>query len=246
MGGFTLIELMISLTLGLIVIGAVSAFAVSSVRAYSENIQSSRMTQDLRTSMTLLVREMRRAGYDATSVSRVLTDTNPSQFGLPVVSGECVIYQYDRGEPGAAPAATETRGLRRNAATGTLQMNATSATPSCTSNDGWVDLTDPGVVTFTRFTPTVVNTNFCSQLGERTDPATGATVYDLATGSVRTLSLCLRGRASRDTTIERYVADSVRIRAENVQFISGAASATCSTAPGALQTVSALNTACAQ
>lgn len=243
--GFTLIELMIAITLGLIVIGAVTAFAASSVRAYAENMQSSRMTQDLRTSMTLLVREMRRAGYDAASVSRVLTDTNPTQFALPTVSGECVIYQYDRGIAGSAPGATETRGLRRNAATGTLQMNATSATPSCTSNDGWVDLTDPAVIRFTRFTPTVVNTDFCSLLGERVDPVTGATLYDVATGSVRTLAICLRGQAVRDTSINRYITDSVRIRAENVQFTSGAASAACSTAPGALPTVTALNAACA-
>lgn len=246
--GFTLVELMVALTLGLIVIGAVVAFAGSSVRAYADNMQSSRMTQDLRTAMTLLVREMRRAGYDASSVSRMLTNTNPTQFALPTVSGECVIYQYDRSVdgPGGTPGATETRGLRRNAATGTLQMNATSATPSCTSNDGWVDLTDPAVVTFTRFTPTVINTDFCSVIGERPGAAPGSTVYDVATGSVRTLTLCLRGRAARDASIERYVTDSVRIRAENVQFITGAATAACSTAPGALPTVTALNAACAQ
>ena len=69
--GFSLIELMIALTAGIIIIGAVSMFTVATMRSYSENILSTLLTQELRTSMNLVVRELRRAGHDSTSVMPV-------------------------------------------------------------------------------------------------------------------------------------------------------------------------------
>ena len=104
--GFSLVELMVAMVAGLIVIGAVIVFTISTVQAYSENIRSSRLTQELRTSMNILAREVRRAGYDSASVTRVLTATNPSNFNAVSAAG-CVVYRYDRGVAGAAPGATE-------------------------------------------------------------------------------------------------------------------------------------------
>ena len=86
--GFSLVELMVAMVAGLIVIGAVIVFTISTVQAYSENIRSSRLTQELRTSMNILAREVRRAGYDSASVTRVLTATNPSNFNAVSAAGE--------------------------------------------------------------------------------------------------------------------------------------------------------------
>ncbi len=243
--GFSLVELMIALTLGLIVLGAVLTFTVTMIRAYSENIQSTRLTQELRTSMNIIAREIRRAGFDSRSVTRVLTDINPSTFNAMTVTANCVSYQYDRGVggPGGTPGVSEVRGVRMSSTTGTVQMNASSASIDCAGSNGWVDVTDPSVVQVTAFAPTLIDTPFCSQLGATTDPVTGTITYHLAQGVVRHLRLCLKGRLVADNSIARHVTNTVRVRAENVSFIDSTTVCPAVTS-GALLTPSALNTEC--
>lgn len=54
--GFSLVELMISLAIGLIVVSAVLAFTLSSLTANSEYVQSTRLSQELRNSMDFISR----------------------------------------------------------------------------------------------------------------------------------------------------------------------------------------------
>lgn len=63
--GFTLVELLVGMAVGIIVIGAAVAFIVSSVRANSENLRSIRLTQELRALTELIGREIRRARHVA-------------------------------------------------------------------------------------------------------------------------------------------------------------------------------------
>jgi Tfp pilus assembly protein PilW len=234
-GGMSLIEMMIALVAGLIVIGAVLTFTVATVRAYNENIRSTRLTQDLRTGMNLAVREIRRSGYDAASVNRIFSTTSPSSFtSLSAVQAAtgCVIYRYDRGVGaiGDAPAATELRGIRLNSTTGTLQMDATSSSIDCSSTgSSWVDLTDPNVVNITQFQPAIRSCGFVVPLGTRV--VGGNTVNDCAEGTTRNLLLTLTGALRSDSTLVRQIVDSARIRAEDVQFTSYISPATCPPTP---------------
>lgn len=217
--GFSLVELMIAMVAGLIVIGAVVAFTVSTVRAYSENIRSTRLTQDLRAGMNVAQRELRRSGFDARSTTRVLSDTNPSNFIDVTISGECVLYRYDRGLGTAddAPQQSELRGVRRNAQTGTLQVKAGNTAVACNDATGWEDVSDAASVNITQFTPQLRECSFCSRLSSSVGPG-GATVYNIATGTTRNLALTLAGALRNDATIARQITDSVRIRAEAVTF----------------------------
>lgn len=219
--GFSLIELMIALVAGLIVIGAVLAFTVSTVRAYSENIRSTRLTQDLRSGMNVVQRELRRAGFDGVATTRVLTDINPSTFTELTIDGECVIYRYDRslGGAGGLPQGAEIRGIRRNATAGTLQINADGSPVSCGGSTGWQDVSDPAVVNLTDFEPQLRECRFCARFSSGVDAA-GNPVFDIATGSARNLSLTLTGSLRNDATLSRQVTDSVRIRAEDVSFVN--------------------------
>ena len=127
--GFSLVELMISLAIGLIVVSAVLAFTLSSLTANSEYVQSTRLSQELRNSMDFISRELRRAGYDenmnrytaastmnALTISpfaRIFVDDDVNNDG--VKNDGCVIYAYDRtgGTPGAVERAQgEIRALR--------------------------------------------------------------------------------------------------------------------------------------
>lgn len=217
--GFSLIEMMVAIVAGLIVIGAVLAFAVSMIRSYNENIRSTRLTQDLRTAMGLTVREARRSGYDRTSVQRVLTDNLPvpNLAALAVSSsGDCFAYQYDRGN---ATATRQNRAIRWNATAGTLQMKTADSAVTCADTSGWEDVSDSGVVNITGFKVVERKSPFCVDLNKSKDPVSGSDVYLRAEGLVRNLSFCVRGALRSDPTIIRSIADSGRTRAEVVTFL---------------------------
>lgn len=151
--GFSLVELMISLVAGLIVTGAALAFALASMRSNADFVGATQLTQELRNSMDLITRELRRAGYDEFSmryVNRPATVTVTSPFSTIFVanagtSASCILYAYDRAAPGAGGgvidvANGEIRGMRRvvrtvnGVDTGVIELfesNAVNTDPDC-------------------------------------------------------------------------------------------------------------------
>lgn len=69
--GFTLVELMVALVVGLIVTLAAVGFVVSVAKANSENIRVTRLTQELRSLSEIISREVRRARYVADPVANI-------------------------------------------------------------------------------------------------------------------------------------------------------------------------------
>ncbi len=61
--GFTLIELMIALLLSLLVIAASITIFISILKANNEDLKMIRLTQEMRSVMTIITRDIRRAGY---------------------------------------------------------------------------------------------------------------------------------------------------------------------------------------
>lgn len=147
-GGFSLIELMVALVAGLIVVGAVLAFTVSSVKANGEYVSSARLMQEMRNVGDHISAELRRAGYDESAMDFLASNTlaATSDFAPILVDNatpgaNCVIYAYDRlpGDPGVINLDNaEVRAIRRSTATigtetvGVIEVaeSATSA-PSC-------------------------------------------------------------------------------------------------------------------
>ena len=62
-GGFTLIELMVSIAIGLIVLASVATTFTSQTRAYSAQEQVNQMEQNLRGALDIMSREIKMAGY---------------------------------------------------------------------------------------------------------------------------------------------------------------------------------------
>jgi prepilin-type N-terminal cleavage/methylation domain-containing protein len=107
--GFTLVELMVALVAGLIVSAAVLSFFLSSMKSNGEYVQSTRLTQELRNTLDLMTRDLRRAGYDDDGL-RFMGNANSSDFtpvcltasGAPTTclgagsEGDCILYAYDR------------------------------------------------------------------------------------------------------------------------------------------------------
>ncbi len=107
--GFSLVELMVSITVGLIVAAAAVALIVSIDRANSETIQSTRLTEELRSLASVIAGDLQRArgtfdpiasvGAGSSGVCPITAQTTPTAmqpcYKLAVSSGnDCVQYGY--------------------------------------------------------------------------------------------------------------------------------------------------------
>lgn len=156
--GFTLIELMVSLVLGLVVVGGVMGVFVSTYQANSQNIKSVRLNEEMRAVVSLMSRDIRRAGertFDWTLTGPAWYATaNPfSTENAWVVSNmntapadSCIRLAYSISSTGADD--TNRFGYRLNPTTGQVQAyNHQSGEWNCNSSDNvaWQSITDPNI-----------------------------------------------------------------------------------------------------
>src|SRR5690606_12623384 len=145
-------------------VGSVLAFTVSTVQSNTENVQATRLSQDLRAVMNLMTRELRRAGYDDNFMEGIGRGTDyVSPFAqmqeVADVDNGCFTIAYDKegGNPGVIePGRGELRAYRRAEVNGVgvLQM-LTGANTSCQAGGDWDDLTDPQLTHVESFTLTL-------------------------------------------------------------------------------------------
>lgn len=105
--GFTLVELMIGMAVGLIMLTAVVALTVSVLRTNAEVVTLSKLTQEGRAIGDLVTREVRRARYSGNYLQFVgSAGATPNQFdGLDILnSGACVKFAYDANDNGSVDA----------------------------------------------------------------------------------------------------------------------------------------------
>jgi prepilin-type N-terminal cleavage/methylation domain-containing protein len=234
--GFSLVELMVALTAGLIVSGAAIAFLMSSFRSNGEYVISTRLTQELRNTLDLATRDLRRAGYDQYAMSGMATGRiSPfSRIRLCDAAGNCVggspaptppltcvIYSYDRdvGNHGTLDVDQgEVRALRRRTATvngisgvGIIEyaVSADGVRPQC-------DAAGPDYSTF----PIACNssTKWCALSDPTRLDVTSFVITDGGSNSgavkIRDLTLVLQGRPAGKTDYVRGVKANVRIRSD--------------------------------
>ena len=93
--GFSLVELMVALVLGLIVTGAVLALVVSIIHANRQTLQATRLNQELRATLAVIANDLRRARAvdDPLSIA-VAAGGNPYRVVSTATAG-CVVYAYE-------------------------------------------------------------------------------------------------------------------------------------------------------
>lgn len=244
----SIIEVMISLVAGLIVAGAALAFTLSTLSANADFIGATRLTQELRTTMTFVSDELRRAGYDEdamTFLARPASFTGASPFAPMFISAgnDCVIYAYDRlpGVPGQVELSNgEIRAIRRavrnvnGANVGVIEFaeSAGGLTPSCTGNgpdyttyppscnggSGWCALSDPTVIDIQTF---IVQNDL---------PANGVIAGSATTLplQMRRVNVDIRGVLRGQPDVVRGMRERIRVRADCVRPNAGTS---CTVAP---------------
>lgn len=98
--GFTLVELMVAMAIGLIVVLASVAFIVALAKASSEDIRVTRLTQEVRALSEVISREVRRARYVSDPIGLVAQGSGAVSNDLLEVRqvnvpGDCVVLTYD-------------------------------------------------------------------------------------------------------------------------------------------------------
>ncbi|MDP3877247.1 MAG: prepilin-type N-terminal cleavage/methylation domain-containing protein [Methylobacter sp.] len=153
--GVTLIEIMISLLIGLIVISATIGIYVTAIRGSTDTLRSARLNYDLDSAMQLMMNDIRRAGYWGGAVAGANSQINPftaattnAQILTVNTTNDCILYTYDANGSGVlTPAvftddvdANEYYGFRRSTIAGNrgiIEMRLTGTTTANCADGVW-------------------------------------------------------------------------------------------------------------
>jgi len=151
--GFTLIELMVALVLGLVVVGGVMGVFMSTYQANSQNIKAIRLNEEMRAVVALMSRDTRRAGSKTinwTGTAWYVTTNPMSTANAWVVSNmstapanSCIRLAYALSLTGSTD--TNRFGYRLNSGTGQVESYSHNANQWKCDGTGWLPLTDPKI-----------------------------------------------------------------------------------------------------
>lgn len=165
--GFTLTELMITVALSLSVISSVMVGYLGTYSGSMSTLNSSKLNQEMSALMSLMIADIRRAGFDGAvapgdlptanvfntidnTALEVFDSMNSNTQVAATGSGSCIVYTYDADQDGTVDA-TELIGFRLNA--GVVQMrtvgNVADPDTCASANNTWTDLTDSDFITVT-------------------------------------------------------------------------------------------------
>ncbi|WP_100656637.1 prepilin cleavage protein [Alteromonas flava] len=157
--GASLIELLIALAIGVTAISALAGLVGYGMGVNAKLLASSRLNEEVGNVMTLITRDVRRAGYNGSTLVMIADPAaNPSPFAgtlqISEFPGEllnsCIVFAYDDNNNGVmdvAAGVNENYGYRlRN---GVVEMRTNGL--QC-ADLGWIPLTDPGMTVVTSLT----------------------------------------------------------------------------------------------
>lgn len=153
--GVSLMELMIAMAISLVVSLAMVSLMANTMGTGTKTIQMTRLTEEMRTAMQLITRDLRRANYhwnvaDCYANINCNPDTTRIKAIAPV-GGSCFRFWYDRAGDNDLDVGTFQRWVRGGV--GVIQMTTRdTATSACGTEWGASrDITNPNIVNVTAF-----------------------------------------------------------------------------------------------
>lgn len=154
--GVTLIELMVAMAISLVVSTALVMLMANTLGTGTQTIRMTRMTQEMRSAMQLMTRDLRRANYHVGALNCFGNiDCNPDSTKIKVITpegGDCFRFWYDR-QTTAGPDAGAFQLFTRSGVNVLQMTTEDDASVSC--GDDWGvanDITDPSFMNVTAFT----------------------------------------------------------------------------------------------
>jgi len=215
--GFTLVELMIALTIMLVVSMAAVQLSASVFSTNSQHIHMTQLSSEMRSTMQIMSRDVRRAGYNSDALAGFLTTqaiNSGIAMGDPDVSGasDCVQVTYDDMSEGmSGRTANVVYRLRNISGVGRISAlygdNATAISCATLITDvGWVDMSDPLLVNITALQFVLKDS-----LTDIAENQSNGHMIQVGTEQVSiTISAMLRTNAS----VNRSIVNEVQIRNE--------------------------------
>lgn len=211
--GMSIIELLLGVAIGLFILAGASTMFVSNVTNSRRLLLEARINQDLRATMDLISRDLRRGAYWGNSLTGTLatgsvssTVTNP--YSAITSTGSTQIdyaYTRDATENNALDASTEQFGFKLNTTTHAIQMNIGGT---------WQTLTNTDILTIPDSGFTITPTETAIDI--RTACAKTCTDTVLAPTcprvQVRTYNIVLTGTSKTDSAVSRTLRSQVRVR----------------------------------
>jgi len=207
--GFGLIELMISITIGMIITASIGHLFGETVKLNSKALVMTRLNQDLRATMSIMTSDIRRAGYWGQSETGIgggalnpftqgSNELSASEFAGEAANS-CITFAYDYNDNGVVDN-DEKHGFRLKS--GVLEMAVQDA--DCTANTNWEPVSDPAVVTITTtiFTPSF-----------RSIDIDGDSNADMV---IKEVAVVLTGELVADSGVSRTLLETVRVRNESI------------------------------
>lgn len=232
--GYTLIEIMIALLLGLIVVAATITIYITTIRGSSDIAKSARLNHDLESAMSLMVNDIRRAGYwggavvgadsranPFTSETTNVTNIQIRNLTAPTTAvitgtGDCILYSYDADGDGVV-GANEYYGFRRNGNTINMRFSVTAPDdPTDCSKGSWEENIAGDQITITTLT---FNLDSSKCLNVTTGISTD-TVSTACTGASsgnnlaekRLVNIQLAGKLKNDDTVIKTLNGTIEVR----------------------------------
>jgi type IV pilus assembly protein PilW len=202
--GSTLIELLISVAIGLIITASIVGFYINSTANSSQILKTSKLNQELTTLMTVIANDIRRAHFSGTLLDDPIANpfavegetalfVNDSSITLPTTpplvldANGCVLFSYDQDlADGAAPTNVDIHGFRRlenSAGIGYVEIREPGPVTDVKHDDGcdagnWARLTDPNTINITQLVFDKQTTCFNASEPDGVDDDGGGVSFD--------------------------------------------------------------------
>jgi prepilin peptidase dependent protein B len=237
--GYTLVELLVALAIGVVIMFGVTTTFVGSLKTSTASIHQAQFGQEVRATMNLITRDLKRAGYSATASNDVGFNTFNNDF-LRTVTGEnirlwsgvtgtteiplsdstvgtCVTYSYDIDEDGTIDT-NERLGFKFNATTNTVQKRTSANANALDCTQGtWVTLTSSDLLVDALSFQWLDFTNLTDVPSSTptTSPSgcvSAPTSGDNSKIAVRVVRVTFTARSAKDSTLTRTFIDDVKMR----------------------------------
>ncbi len=213
--GMSLMEVLVAMSISLVVTASMIALMANSLGSTARIIKMTKLTDDLRTTMQMMTRDVRRSSYNANSMycyanADCGTDGAATLAGdITInVSNDCFTFLTDRDHDGDSTE-NDAGGFRRviSSGVGVIEMWTGNAAPDCSvaaGAAGWVQITNPenmDIFVFSvdenlSYTQEILNDGFGNTLSQK----------------VRKIRMDIRGRLVLDNTIVRRIEDVISVR----------------------------------
>jgi len=209
--GFSLIELMIAILIGLIVLAATITIYITAIKGSSDTMKSAQLNQDLGVAVTIITNDLRRAGFWSGAVVGANSINNPfmvsGSTNLAVYDADsCIVYSYDADRDGSIMH----YGFKLNA--GTIEMKTSGATTANCDDGVWVDMLDSAQVNIRVLTFQLTE----SQCFNKTTKLASTGLCVLSAGEtgveIRNIVINLEGEAKADASIKTKLQTTVTVR----------------------------------